>query len=392
MPLDPVNIGSSPNDGQGDALRTAFDKLNKNDAYLLTQAGAWTGAVSSEASARSQADADILANTADETTPDSNSSKFSTPADVVARAERATFIPSGVGALARTIRDKLRGWFHIDDYDTSANARAAAVNGVLIAAPTVNSAFAGAKTREGLISGHIRVGATANSEINAHVGMHVDETFADTGQEVRGATFTMRNYRTTPDEAMLGWDFFGVAGAAVVESANTQYIRGSMKGVIGEVYGLQPLSGSYKIKNAYALQSVTILGASGVTVEHWKGLAINAPTLTDFSSAAPLGSIEEAFGVHVGNITQGSTKRAAIKLDGTNTNGQVLWGKTSISEDSTGSLQLGLDTKPLKLLAPLTRNGVGSAGGAAALPATPSFYLAVLIGSTEYRIPVYAST
>lgn len=34
MALQPVNIGTNPNDGTGDPLRTAFDKLNQNDSYL----------------------------------------------------------------------------------------------------------------------------------------------------------------------------------------------------------------------------------------------------------------------------------------------------------------------------------------------------------------------
>lgn len=34
MALQPVNIGTNPNDGTGDPLRTAFDKLNDNDLYL----------------------------------------------------------------------------------------------------------------------------------------------------------------------------------------------------------------------------------------------------------------------------------------------------------------------------------------------------------------------
>lgn len=34
--VDPISIGSSPNDGTGDNLREAFEKVNTNDAYLDT--------------------------------------------------------------------------------------------------------------------------------------------------------------------------------------------------------------------------------------------------------------------------------------------------------------------------------------------------------------------
>ncbi len=247
------------------------------------------------------------------------------------------FLPSGTGADGRTVGAKLRDVLSVRDYDTAANARTAAVGGVLVAAPTTNSGFAGAKTREGLISGHINIGDTSSSQIDAHVGLLNDETYANTGQEVRGSTFTMRNYRTTPDEATLGWDFFGVVGAAVVESANTQYIRGSMKGVVGEVYAFTPLSGTYKVKTSYPLQSVTVIGDTNVTLESWYGVAVNAPTGTDFSTPAPAGSVETAYGVRIDDIAQGSVERAAIKIVGTGTNGQIKWGTFRIVPSSTGN-------------------------------------------------------
>lgn len=37
-----------------------------------------------------------------------------------------------------------------------------------------------------------------------------------------------------------------------------------------------------------------------------------------------------------------------------------------------------------------TQTTVGAAGGASALPATPTGYLKVIIGDTEYGIPFYA--
>ena len=39
MSITAVNIGSAANDGTGDPLRTAFQKLNANDAYLESIAG-----------------------------------------------------------------------------------------------------------------------------------------------------------------------------------------------------------------------------------------------------------------------------------------------------------------------------------------------------------------
>lgn len=41
---------------------------------------------------------------------------------------------------------------------------------------------------------------------------------------------------------------------------------------------------------------------------------------------------------------------------------------------------------------PVTQTTVGAAGGATALPATPTGYLIVMISDTEYVIPFYAAS
>lgn len=47
MPQQVINIGSSPNDGTGDPLRTAFDKCNDNFTELYSGGGGGSGSVSS---------------------------------------------------------------------------------------------------------------------------------------------------------------------------------------------------------------------------------------------------------------------------------------------------------------------------------------------------------
>lgn len=44
----------------------------------------------------------------------------------------------------------------------------------------------------------------------------------------------------------------------------------------------------------------------------------------------------------------------------------------------------------LTLASPTTQSTVGGAGGASALPATPTGYVTVMIGNTPYIIPYYA--
>lgn len=44
----------------------------------------------------------------------------------------------------------------------------------------------------------------------------------------------------------------------------------------------------------------------------------------------------------------------------------------------------------LTLASPTTQTTVGGAGGASALPATPTGYLTVMVGNTPFVIPYYA--
>ncbi len=44
----------------------------------------------------------------------------------------------------------------------------------------------------------------------------------------------------------------------------------------------------------------------------------------------------------------------------------------------------------LYMVSPLTQTTVGVAGSASALPASPSGYLRIVLGTTEYAIPYYA--
>lgn len=65
-----------------------------------------------------------------------------------------------------------------------------------------------------------------------------------------------------------------------------------------------------------------------------------------------------------------------------------------------GDVKLGIENSPilkrpiilgdLTLPSPTTQTTVGAAGGASALPATPTGYLTVNVGNTSYVIPYYA--
>jgi hypothetical protein len=46
----------------------------------------------------------------------------------------------------------------------------------------------------------------------------------------------------------------------------------------------------------------------------------------------------------------------------------------------------------INLASPETQTTVGAAGGASALPATPTGYMKIMMGSTEVVIPYYAAS
>lgn len=184
----------------------------------------------------------------------------------------------------------------------------------------------GAKTRVGLNTGHIAIGPT---NIHGFVSIYGDETYVNTEQEVRGYHSVVRNARTTPDEGTLGWDFFGVMGAVVVTSGNTQYIRGNQKAVVGELYFQAPLTGTYSVKKAHNFQASAADVGSNVTVETYYGLVVNSPTGS--------GAITEGYGIYIESMSKPSTK-AAIKLGGTDLAGRIFWPTGYITEEAAGNL------------------------------------------------------
>jgi hypothetical protein len=75
-------------------------------------------------------------------------------------------------------------------------------------------------------------------------------------------------------------------------------------------------------------------------------------------------------------------KYATYKADGTTV-------RDLIHVDTGGKSTLELDGQTLSLSNPATATTVGAAGGASALPATPTGYVRINIGATNYKIPYY---
>lgn len=318
------------------------------------------------------------------------------------------FTASGTGAVARTTQSKLSDIVADSDYGSFAQAKTQGDSALLpvLATPTVNVTHepplgGGAVPtngyfKKGFLGGHIAIG-NGPLGIDAMVGIRGDEYYTNVQQEVRGISHVVRNTRTTADEPTLGWDFFGLCGVVTVEAANTQYIRGNMKAVVGELYFNAPTTGSYTVLTSHNFQASAVAVGANVTLTNWYGMVVNSPT--------GAGAITTGYGLFIQAIDLPTTK-AAIRLGGTGDGGRILWTNTSITElstgqlsldfgacgikeDTSGKLEIDLDNRQLVLTDALVATTVGAAGGASALPATPQGYWRVLIGGIERKIPYY---
>lgn len=301
------------------------------------------------------------------------------------------FIQSGTGAVAETAQDALRRVIHQAQYSSYANAKTAAGNTkVLIASPQTNSGIVGAKTRPGIVTGHMVIGDTdaVGLDPDAFVGLFADEKYSGAPtQEMRGLSYTIRYDRQSPDEPTLGWDVIPVLGATVVGPENTQYIRGNMKSVVGELIFQKPTTGTYTVLTSHNWQAITYV-EQNVTLTNWYGGIVNRPIYNGASG----GTITNGYGLLIDNLLGGGvtfTNIAAIKIDGVGNAGRIWWGDSAwITKDSSGKVELSLNSQPLVLQSPTTTTSA-TAGGASALPAIPSGYLSIIIGGTVRKMPYY---
>lgn len=189
--------------------------------------------------------------------------------------------------------------------------------------------------------GFMAIGGTTvnNSTATGFVVTKIDTTFTDPDNEVRGFSAVLRNVRTVPDApspycTTLGCDFFAVMGSVVVEAANTQHIIGNQKAVTAEIYTVMPSSGTYLVDRAHGFQTNVNAGAN-TTITTWDGLVINQP--------AGSGAITNGTGIRIENLDSAgsvidSTNAAAIKIEGINNFGRILFNGASITDYWTGSL------------------------------------------------------
>lgn len=283
------------------------------------------------------------------------------------------FIQPGTGAQAGTVRGQLRKIVHQSDFDTFAHAQTVANNNLpFIASPQTNTAFTGARTRPHLVTGGLVICESGDFTTDPDAFVHIlwDTVNHNIEQEWRGASGTMRYYRTTVDDLVYGWDVIVFSSSVVVTPENTQNIIGNMKANVAELHYQTPTSGSYTFLTNHNYQATTEVQA-GNTLTQWYGLIVTSP----YGG----GAMTEGYGVRVQAIGATGvtvTTPAAVKLDGKGNYGRIKWGAIHVTEDAGGKLELALDSKAIVLSGARTRVAAGTVAG----------QTAIIIGGVEYWV------
>lgn len=259
----------------------------------------------------------------------------------------------------------------------------------ILRSPSINTGFTGARTRQGLVLGPTRWSQDGNAPIDAFVMQYIDETFDNVGQEVRGNTSTLRNTRTTPDEAVYGWDYIPYSGANVITQYNTQYIRGVMKAAQFENILEMPLTGNYAARTMLGALATLAIGAN-VDVERWVGYRVGAPLALeggfDTPVLTPETRIQIGYGLEIDEI-RGRVAKAGIKFNGRGNGGRLVWGSTHLTEDTSGKMEINLGSTFLSLVNPLL-GGTLLTTGSIAIPANAHALLRILVNGDGFAIPL----
>lgn len=251
-----------------------------------------------------------------------------------------------------------------------------------VASRTTNNQFTVSQNLNAYLA--VGNGSTINDSTGAgYVIVNADPNAkADQDNEYRGINGTLRFYRTTADEATLGWDQiagnFTVVATTAMNGGN--YIRGHQKGVAAELYYQAPAQ-AYSAQIGYNFQASLSQVAAGVTLGTWAGLLVGQP--------APWGSggtVTTGYGILIQNLDDAghvltSANAAAIKIEGLNNYGRILWTGSSIYEPSAGTFELSASSGVQ------TAAGVGfRVGGSAANAGIVAGSVGIRIGGVDTTI------
>lgn len=233
-----------------------------------------------------------------------------------------------------------------------------------------------------------------NSVLQNHIYARVDAMFAGAGA-----------YATLTFGGLLAAEGFGThtfsaggTGGNFVKVRNPTAGTGNLAGVrvgndgAADAGGLDQHSTTYTTSGIRIADSTLLYGsgAGGVVIagSHANGLirfyTVSSERMRITDAGNVLIGTTSAGGAPAGELViPNNTSIRALNNAGTATSLMLL--------DSNNRLQINGNALSIIIANPLTSTTVGAAGGAAAIPATPTAYLVIRIGGTDFKIPYYAS-
>jgi len=404
MAQQSINIGALANDGSGDPLRTAFDKINDNFLELYTVSGAGPGnnlAFSGNSIISEDSSGDI--------TLDPNG----TGRIVVATAAELRFTDHTDNAVAHIDTDGDMKFSSSLTFDgtTLAVIGASTISTTLgvTGTTTLGALNAGETTLTSatigdLTSGRVTVAGTAGAvEDSANLTFN-GTTLAVTGAATISTTLGVTGESTLASAIISDLTAGRVAlagtGGAVEDSANLTF-----DGTTMAVTGAATISTTLGVTGESTLASATIsdLTTGRVTFASTAGSLVDNANLTFDGSTLTAGSII-ASDITDNRVVVGGTAglledSANLTFNGTTlavTGTVTVGGQLSFNDNriSTTNSNENIDLDPsgtgtVNFAVP-TQTTVGSAGAAANVPAAPTVYLKIRVSGVEYVIPAFA--
>lgn len=239
------------------------------------------------------------------------------------------------------------------------------------------------------VSGVAEVPATSNwsaSGTHGVVGLFGQASSYKTGGRVWGANVIANGFAATTSD-MVGLEVGVEATAAVTNRYGVQIITlagGNNSGATEDIaIKLADKNGAVVEGNLWAVGLA--FGSPGVTAETGYPIKATGTLIKSYGTKTIANGIDfsghafSGFAIKTDTFMVNPVGRVSVRTNSAPTGAPIVIDATS-------------DTYNIQINNPVTQSTVGAAGGASALPATPTGYLIARIGTTDAVIPYYAKS